>query len=98
MHPLLVVDSYKLITRFLKLSQGRAFNAPPGPGSVSAQVRSIADRNEALGLPPVMNPGSVYVTKEDASEMQSAESRIFGGQVPKGSTAAQMQVSQRHSG
>nr|ANF07291.1 seed maturation-like protein [Paecilomyces fulvus] len=77
--------------RQIQSTEGRAFNAPPGPGSVSAQVRSIADRNEALGLPPVMNPGSVYVTKDDASEIQSAESRIFGGQVPKGSTAAQMQ-------
>ena len=60
---------------------------------MSAQVRSIANRNEALGLPPVPNPGPVYVTKDDASEAQSAESRVYGGQNPRGGMAAQMQVS-----
>lgn len=40
-----------------------------------------------------MEPGSVYVTKDDSREAQSAESKIFGGQVPRGSMAAQMQVS-----
>ncbi|KKA18171.1 hypothetical protein T310_7887 [Rasamsonia emersonii CBS 393.64] len=40
--------------------QGRAFNTPPGPASISAQVRSIADRNEMLGLPAVHDPGPVW--------------------------------------
>lgn len=59
---------------------------------MSAQVRSIADRNEALGLPAVQDPGPVYVTKEEASEAQSVEAMHTGGVVPKGGYAAQMQV------
>ncbi|KAL2843320.1 hypothetical protein BJY01DRAFT_215889 [Aspergillus pseudoustus] len=79
-----VVDSY----------QGRAFNRPPGAGSISAQVRSIADRNEALGLLPVSADMPVYVTKEDAGEAQHEEAMIYGGQNPRGGMAAQMQVSE----
>jgi hypothetical protein len=45
-----------------------------------------------LGLPAVMDPGSVYVTKEDASEAQSLESMLTGGMTPRGGLAAQMQV------
>jgi hypothetical protein len=59
---------------------------------VSAQIRSIADRNEALGLPADPDPGPVYVTKEEASEAQSVEAIYTGGMVPRGSLAAQMQV------
>ncbi|KAJ9190805.1 hypothetical protein DTO166G4_3951 [Paecilomyces variotii] len=81
----------QLDAKEIQSTEARAFNAPPGPGSVSAQVRSIADRNEALGLPPVMDPGAVYITKDEASEAQSAESRLWGGQVPRGSYAALMQ-------
>jgi hypothetical protein len=77
--------------------QGRAFNTPPGPASISAQVRSIADRNEALGLPAVADPGPVYVTKEEASEAQALESRLTGGMVPRGSLAAQMQGGSSHT-
>ncbi|KAI9374865.1 hypothetical protein BJX61DRAFT_540368 [Aspergillus egyptiacus] len=78
--------------REMQEMEGRAFNKPPGAGSVSAQVRSIADRNEALGLPPVSsNAPAAYVTKEDASEAQHEESRIYGGQNPRGGMAAQMQ-------
>lgn len=64
---------------------------------MSAQVRSIADRNEVLGLPAEPYPGPVYVTKEEASEAQSVEAIYTGGTVPKGSLAAQMQVSTRFS-
>ncbi|RAO73828.1 uncharacterized protein BHQ10_009840 [Talaromyces amestolkiae] len=77
--------------RQLQSAEGRAFNAPPGVASVSAQVRSIADRNEVLGLPAVQDPGPVYVTKEEASEAQSVESMYTGGMVPKGGYAAQLQ-------
>ena len=73
-------------------SQGRAFNRPPEVGSVAAQVRSIANRNEALGLPPVPVEVPVFVTKDDAREAQSAESNVYGGQNPRGGMAAQMQV------
>lgn len=73
--------------------QGRAFNKPPTAGSVASQVRSIADRNEALGLPPVSaNAPEAFVTKYDASDAQHEESRIYGGQNPRGGMAAQMQV------
>ena len=75
------------------LLQGRAFNRPPGMGSVSAQVRSIANRNEALGLPPVAADVPVYVTKEDAQIAQRNESLLYGGQNPRAGMAAQMQVS-----
>ncbi|KAL2009420.1 hypothetical protein VTN00DRAFT_5227 [Thermoascus crustaceus] len=77
--------------RQIQSTEGRAFNCPPGPGSISAQVRSIANRNEALGLPPVVDPGAVYVSKDDARDAQSMESKIYGGQIPKGGMAAQMQ-------
>ncbi|OKL62876.1 hypothetical protein UA08_01832 [Talaromyces atroroseus] len=77
--------------RQIQSAEGRAFNSPPGPASVSAQIRSIADRNEALGLPADPDPGPVYVTKEEASEAQSLEAMYTGGMVPKGSLAAQMQ-------
>ncbi|EAW14387.1 uncharacterized protein ACLA_074240 [Aspergillus clavatus NRRL 1] len=78
--------------REIQATEGRAFNKPPGAGSVAAQVRSIANRNEALGLPPVNVDVSVYVTKDDAREAQSAEASVYGGQNPAGGMAAQMQV------
>jgi hypothetical protein len=56
-------------------------------------VRSIANRNEALGLPPVSIDAPAFVTKDDASEAQKAESSVYGGQNPSGGMAAQMQVS-----
>ncbi|GFF97035.1 hypothetical protein IFM47457_11190 [Aspergillus lentulus] len=71
--------------------KGRAFNKPPGAGSVAAQVRSIANRNEELGLPPVNAGVDAYVTKDDAREAQRAESFVYGGQNPSGGMAAQMQ-------
>ncbi|PYH37135.1 uncharacterized protein BO87DRAFT_302443 [Aspergillus neoniger CBS 115656] len=83
--------------RELHTAEGRAFNKPPGPGSVSAQVRSIADRNEALGVPAIPGEASVYITKDDAREAQHAESTIYGGQDPRGGIAAQMQVSVKKS-
>ncbi|BCR87393.1 uncharacterized protein ACHE_31380S [Aspergillus chevalieri] len=77
--------------REIQATEGRAFNRPPEAGSVSAQVRSIANRNEALGLPPVAVDVPVYVTKDDAREAQHAESTVYGGQNPRGGMAAQMQ-------
>lgn len=65
-------------------------------GSVSAQVRSIANHNEALGLPPITADVPVYVTKDDAAEAQHTESLFHGGQNPHQGIAAQMQVSQNH--
>lgn len=73
--------------------EGRAFNKPPGVGSVSAHVRSIANRNELLGLPPVAGEAPVFVTKDDAREAQRAESSVYGGQIPRQGLAATMQVS-----
>lgn len=73
--------------------QGRAFGRAPGRGSVSEQIRSIADRNEILGLPAVPIEVPVYVTKDDAREAQRAESMLYGGQIPRQGMAAQMQVS-----
>jgi hypothetical protein len=35
-----------------------------------------------------------FVTKEDVSEAQHEEARIYGGQNPRGGMAAQMQVSE----
>ncbi|PKX99356.1 uncharacterized protein P174DRAFT_447866 [Aspergillus novofumigatus IBT 16806] len=77
--------------REIQATEGRAFNKPPGAGSVAAQVRSIANRNEALGLPPVNAGVDAYVTKDDAREAQRAESFVYGGQNPSGGMAAQMQ-------
>ncbi|BCR98716.1 uncharacterized protein AKAW2_40399S [Aspergillus luchuensis] len=77
--------------RELHAAEGRAFNKAPGPGSVSAQVRSIADRNEALGVPAIPGEASVYITKDDAREAQHAESTIYGGKSPRGGIAAKMQ-------
>ncbi|KAL4958347.1 hypothetical protein BDW69DRAFT_77970 [Aspergillus filifer] len=70
----------------------RAHNKPPGPGSVSAQIRTIAERNKEFDLPPVSaDAPAAFVTKEDASDAQHEESRIYGGQNPRGGMAAQMQ-------
>ncbi|RAK94054.1 hypothetical protein BO79DRAFT_249273 [Aspergillus costaricaensis CBS 115574] len=74
--------------RELHTAEGRAFNKPPGPGSVSARVRSIADRNEALGVPAIPGEASVYITKDDAREAQHAESTIYGEQNTRGGIAA----------
>ncbi|KAJ5729698.1 uncharacterized protein N7483_004206 [Penicillium malachiteum] len=77
--------------REMQAAEGRAFGRPPGRGSVSEQVRSIADRNEILGIPPVPTEMPVYVTKDDAREAQRAESMVYGGQIPRQGMAAQMQ-------
>ncbi|BDD62612.1 hypothetical protein MPDQ_007303 [Monascus purpureus] len=77
--------------RQIQATEGRAFNKPPGPGSIAAQVRSIANRNEALGLPPVETNAPTFVTKDDAREAQRAEAEVYGGQNPRGGMAAQMQ-------
>lgn len=72
--------------------QSRAFERPPRFGSVSEQVRSIANRNEALGMTPVAAEVPTFVTKEDAREAQRAESLVYGGQVPSYGMASSMQV------
>lgn len=72
--------------------QGRAFNQPPGIGYITAQVRSIADSNEALGLTAAADVPA-YVTKDDSRDAQQAEALVYGGQNPRGGMAAQMQVS-----
>ncbi|KAJ5887190.1 hypothetical protein N7504_011237 [Penicillium tannophilum] len=77
--------------REMQATEGRAFGRPPGRGSVSEQIRSIADRNEILGLPAVPIEVPVYVTKDDAREAQRAESMLYGGQIPRQGMAAQMQ-------
>ncbi|KAL4920748.1 hypothetical protein BDW62DRAFT_198632 [Aspergillus aurantiobrunneus] len=72
--------------------EDRAFNKPPGPGSISAQVRSIANRNLAFGLPAAsVDAPAAYVTKDDARDAQHEESMIYGGQNPRGGMAARMQ-------
>ncbi|PYH69135.1 uncharacterized protein BO88DRAFT_453585 [Aspergillus vadensis CBS 113365] len=78
--------------RELHTEEGRAFNKPPGPGSVSAQIRSIADRNEALGVPAMPGEVPVYITTDEAREAQHAESTIYGGQNPRVGIAAQMHL------
>ncbi|KAJ5765811.1 hypothetical protein N7520_005370 [Penicillium odoratum] len=77
--------------REMQATEGRAFGRRPGRGSVSEQVRTIADRNEILGLSPVPTEVPVYVTKDDAREAQRAESLVYGGQTPRQGMAAQMQ-------
>ncbi|KAL4892507.1 hypothetical protein BDV59DRAFT_202630 [Aspergillus ambiguus] len=75
----------------IQSAEGRAFNKPPGPGSMSAQIRSIANRNEALGLPAQPTEDPIFITKDEAREAQHAESLVYGGQNPGGGMAAQMQ-------
>ncbi|KAL4980984.1 hypothetical protein BDW66DRAFT_146757 [Aspergillus desertorum] len=78
--------------REIEEMEARAFDKPPGAGSMAAQVRSIAERNEALGLPPASaDAPAAFVTKDDAREAQHAEATIYGGQNPRGGMAAQMQ-------
>ncbi|KAJ5463794.1 Seed maturation protein [Penicillium sp. IBT 31633x] len=74
----------------IQATEGRAFNQPPGVGYISAQVRSIADNNEALGLTAAANVGA-FVTKDDSRDAQHAESLVYGGQNPRGGMAAKMQ-------
>ncbi|KAJ5404534.1 hypothetical protein N7509_004405 [Penicillium cosmopolitanum] len=70
---------------------GRAFHRAPGFGSVSSQVRSIANQNEVPDIPPIMADVPAYVTKDDAREAQRAESLFYGGAIPSGGMASQMQ-------
>ncbi|KAL4782078.1 hypothetical protein BJX76DRAFT_349630 [Aspergillus varians] len=71
--------------RELQELEGRTFNKPPTAGSVASQVRSIADRNTAMGLPPVSaGAPAAYVTTDNASDAQHEESRIYGEQNPRG--------------
>ncbi|OKO90567.1 hypothetical protein PENSUB_13284 [Penicillium subrubescens] len=81
--------------RVVQSTEGRAFNKPPGIGSISAQVRSIANRNDYYNVPAVPTEAPAYITKEDAREAQLVESMYYGGQIPSYSTAANMQVSGR---
>ncbi|KAJ5183931.1 hypothetical protein N7492_001547 [Penicillium capsulatum] len=89
----------------IQSSESRAFERRPRIGSVSDQVWSIANRNEALGMtptaadmmpigtevPPVGAEIPAYVTKDDARQAQRAESLVYGGQVPSYGIAASMQ-------
>ncbi|KAF3391694.1 hypothetical protein F1880_007919 [Penicillium rolfsii] len=77
--------------RMVQSTEGRAFNRPPGIGSISAQVRSIANRNDYYNVPAVPTEVPAYITKEDAREAQRVESIYYGGQIPSYSTAANMQ-------
>ncbi|KAJ5354395.1 uncharacterized protein N7496_012828 [Penicillium cataractarum] len=81
--------------RVVQSTEGRAFNKPPGIGSVSAQVRSIANRNDYYNVPAVPTDVPAYITKDDARQAQRVESMYYGGQIPSYSTAANMQVSGR---
>ncbi|KAJ5344734.1 hypothetical protein N7452_002738 [Penicillium brevicompactum] len=74
----------------IQATEGRAFNQPPGVGYVSAQVRSIAENNEALGLTA---PADVptFITKDEARGAQHAEALAYGGRNPRGGVAAQLQ-------
>ncbi|KAJ6010193.1 hypothetical protein N7522_005209 [Penicillium canescens] len=74
----------------IQATEGRAFNQPLRIGLITAQVWSIADSNEALGLTARADV-PVYVTKDDARDAQHAEAAIYGGQNPRGGQAAQMQ-------
>lgn len=56
-------------------------------------MRLIANQNEVQTLPPVAVDVPVYVTKDDAREAQRAESLFYGGTIPSGGMASQMQVS-----
>ncbi|KAF9893651.1 hypothetical protein FE257_010963 [Aspergillus nanangensis] len=60
--------------RQIQAAEGRAFNKPPGAGSISAQVRSIADRNESLGFLEHPTAEPVHVTKEGGRKSQHMES------------------------
>ncbi|KAJ5675289.1 uncharacterized protein N7477_005223 [Penicillium maclennaniae] len=62
--------------RAIQSIEGRAFNRPPGIGSVTAQWRQI---------PPV------YVTKDDARKAQRAEAMLYGGYISGQGMAASMQ-------
>ncbi|CEJ57861.1 hypothetical protein PMG11_06539 [Penicillium brasilianum] len=77
--------------RIVQSTEGRAFNRPPGIGSVSAQVRSIANHNDFYNVPAVPTEAPVYITKDDAREAQRAESAYYGGRIPSYSMAADMQ-------
>lgn len=56
-------------------------------------MRLIANQNEVQTLPPAAVDVPVYVTKDDAREAQRAESLFYGGVIPSGGMASQMQVS-----
>ncbi|KAJ5581297.1 hypothetical protein N7450_007598 [Penicillium hetheringtonii] len=68
------IDITQRDAREIQSTEGRAFHRAPGFGSISAQVRTIANQNE-----------------EDARETQRAESLFYGGVIPSGGMASQMQ-------
>ncbi|KAJ6127755.1 Seed maturation protein [Penicillium samsonianum] len=72
------------------LTRGTCIQPTPGVGYISAQVRSIADSNDALGLTAAADVPA-YITKDDARDAQHAEATVYGGQNPRGGMAAQMQ-------
>ncbi|PGH01376.1 hypothetical protein GX51_05308 [Blastomyces parvus] len=84
--------------RELRSLESRVLGTVPGKQSLSAEVQSIAAGNEALAAAAAAASGSriygsngAYITKEDAAEEQRHESHTFGGRIPKGSHASQMQ-------
>ncbi|OQE26655.1 hypothetical protein PENSTE_c005G02751 [Penicillium steckii] len=85
------IDITQRDAREMQSTEGRAFHRAPGFGSVSAQVRTIANQNEVQTMPPVGVDMPVYVTKDDAREAQRAESLFYGGVIPSGGMASQMQ-------
>lgn len=60
-------------------------------------MRTIANRNEILGLSPVTADMPVYVTKDDAREARRAEASLYGGLISGQGMAASMQVSWRYA-
>ncbi|KAF3930524.1 hypothetical protein ABW19_dt0201830 [Dactylella cylindrospora] len=62
----------------------------PAKGSFSATIQSIADHNQAEVGGDNKEAGA-YITKEDASKAQHGEAVSHGGNVAKGSVAAQLQ-------
>lgn len=85
----------------LSAFQGRAFNKRPGRESASAQVRSIADRNESLSLPP--ESASIPAQNPQANQMEDAElgqqieaqhpESQSEGPLPRQSISTELQVS-----
>ncbi|KAF7716545.1 Uncharacterized protein PECH_005165 [Penicillium ucsense] len=72
--------------RTIQSMEGRAFNRPPGSDSISAQVRSIANRNEYYHV-PAMPIDPMYINRDFSRETQRTESVYSGEPVSSYNTA-----------
>ncbi|TEA15680.1 hypothetical protein C8034_v002298 [Colletotrichum sidae] len=72
-------------------SEATGFGPIKGGSAATAQSMHDKQQNFVAKAGEVARKPADQVTKEDAAQVQSAESRVLGGRPPKGSTSADVQ-------